>query len=179
MTTGTLQQQHQPGFHALHHDPDAARIAVELEEARELEVLKSARKRDERLWLGGRLMMAIVFLTAATAKALTFQQTSEMIALQGFAGPDFLLGVAIAIEAFAGAMLALGMQTRKVATTLIVWVAFITLALHHDLGQAWNRASALSNMALIAGLLFLLAHGAGTRSVDQARRRKETEAERT
>jgi putative oxidoreductase len=170
MTTGTLQH------HAIHHDPGAARLAIAAEEQREMEALKRVRRRDERLWLTGRLLLAVVFLTAATAKALTFGDTSRMLEGQGFAGAGFLLGVAILVEAFGGALLAMGMQTRRVATGLGIWVALVTLLLHHDLSQAWNRGAALSNLAIVAGLFFLIAHGAGARSVDQSRRVKELEA---
>ena len=171
MTPGTLRQHHL-GHHALHHDPGAARLAVQEDEARELAALKKARSRDERLWVAGRVVMALVFLTAATAKALAFRETSALIEAQGFSGPDFLLGMAILIETFGGAMLAMGLQVRRVATTLAVWVGLVTVLLYHDLSNRWNQASALSNLALIAGLLFLIAHGAGVRSVDQSRRIK-------
>jgi putative oxidoreductase len=175
MTTGTLQ--HQKGAHVLHHDPGAARLAVEQDEARELEALKAARRRDERLWLAGRLLMSVVFLTAATAKALTFDDTAKLLEAQGFSGTSFLLVIAIAIEAVGGAMMAMGMQVRRVASALAVWVAMVTLLLHHDLTFAWNRMSALSNVAMIAGLFFLIAHGAGPRSVDLSRRMKQAETE--
>jgi putative oxidoreductase len=156
--------------HALHHDPESARLAVKAEEERELVELKKRRAFDERTWLAGRLLMGIVFLTAAVAKAMTFSDVSQMIEAKGFAGPDFLLGMAIMVEAFGGALLVMGMNVRKVSFALIGWVALVTVMMHYDLSQAWNRASALSNVALAAGLLFLIAHGAGIRSVDQSRR---------
>jgi putative oxidoreductase len=156
--------------HALHHDPESARLALRAEEERELEMLKKRRALDERTWVTGRLLMGIVFLTAAVAKALTFREVSGLIETAGFAGPDFLLSLAILVEAFGGAMLAMGMNVKKVSIGLIVWVGLVTALLHHDLSLAWNRASALSNVALAAGLLFLAAHGAGIRSVDQSRR---------
>lgn len=177
MTTETATPQHHLGSHALHHDPTAARLAVELDEAREIETLKAARRRDERLWVAGRLLMSVVFLTAATAKALTFTDTAAMLEAQGFSGSQFLLAIAIGIEAFGGAMLAMGMQVRRVATTLAVWVALVTLLLHHDLSVPFNRMSALSNLAMVAGLFFLIAHGAGLRSVDQSRRAKQIASE--
>lgn len=165
MTTGTMQ-------HIIHHDPTSARLALQAEEELELAALKRQRVREERTWLAGRLLMAVVFLTAAAAKALTFRDTSNMIFNQGFAGPDFLLSLAILVEAFGGAMLAMGMQVKRVSAALIVWVGLVTVLLHNDLSMAWNRASALSNLALAAGLLFLAAHGAGARSVDLSRRLK-------
>ena len=67
-------------------------------------------------------------------------------------------------------------RTTLIAATLAVWVGVVTLLLHHDMTMAWNRASALSNAALVAGLFFLIAHGAGTRSVDQSRRVKAAAA---
>jgi putative oxidoreductase len=174
MTTTALPRHHQSS-HALHHDPESARLALRVDEERELEVLKKRRGRDERTWLTGRLLMAAVFLTAAVAKALTFNEVSQLIEAQGFAGPEFLLGVAIMIEAFGGALLAMGMNVQKVSLGLVVWVGLVTVLMHHDLSQAWNRASALSNIALAAGLLFLAAHGAGIRSVDQSRRTRLAE----
>lgn len=178
MTTGTVQS-HLQRSHALHHDPESARLAIQAEEERELTMLKKVRIRDERTWLAGRVLMAIVFLTAATAKILTFNDTSRMIESMGFAGPGFLLFVAVVVEAFGGAMLAMGMQVKRVSIALIVWVGLVTVLLHHDLTQSWNRASALSNLALAAGLLFLTAHGAGSRSVDQSRRAKLADAEQS
>ena len=169
MTTAELSRHHQSS-HALHHDPESARLALRADEEQELEVMKKRRSREERTWLAGRLLMAVVFLTAAVAKALTFSEVSRLIEAQGFAGPDFLLGLAIMIEAFGGALLAMGMNVQKVSAGLVIWVGLVTVLLHHDLSQTWNRASALSNVALAAGLLFLAAHGAGIRSVDRSRR---------
>jgi putative oxidoreductase len=163
MTTSTMS-------HALHHDPESARLALKAEEERELQALKKRRALDERTWVAGRLLMGIVFLIAATAKALTFSEVSRLIETAGFSGADFLLSLAILVEAFGGAMLAMGMNVKRVSVGLMIWVGLVTLLLHHDLSQGWNRASALSNVALIAGLLFLTAHGAGVRSVDQSRR---------
>lgn len=161
---------HLQGHHALHRDPESARLAIEAEERRELEELKKRRTFDERTWLAGRILMAIVFLTAAVAKALTFSDVSTLVENAGFAGAGVLVSLAILVEAFGGALLAMGMNVRKVSYTLMVWVGLVTVLLHHDLSSGWNRASALSNVALIAGLLFLAAHGAGIRSVDQTRR---------
>lgn len=168
----TTSLQHHLGAHALHHDSDAARLAVEQETQRELEQQRRERTREERAWVAGRLLMGLVFLVAAVGKAATFGDTSRLLADHGFAGPSLLLALAISVELTGGVFLAMGLEVRRASIALIGWVALVTVLVHLDLTQAINRAAVVSNLAIAAGLLLLAARGAGAASADRVRERK-------
>ncbi|MFN7135720.1 MAG: DoxX family protein [Myxococcales bacterium] len=124
------------------------------------------------LLLAGRILIASLFVAGAVAKAATFDATSEQLARFGFGGPNFLLTSVIAFELAAGALLGLGLRTRTVAWTLGGYVALITVLVHRDFALALNMNFALSNLAIIGGLIGIAGQKAPPFSLDERRMRE-------
>jgi len=152
---------------AHHHDVSAAAWAVAAEEDRQKAEGKKLRMRRFKLYLTGRVLLASLFIISAVVKMVGFEATREALADVGLHDGRFLLTLAIGIELMGGLALALGYQVRYVATALISYMTAVTLLMHSDLTVVLNRAFALLNLALAGALLMLVAHGAGTHSVDR------------
>jgi putative oxidoreductase len=153
---------------ALHHDQQAAAMAVALMEEAQLKEAKLRRSRSNRAFVAGRLMLAAVFIIGAVAKAATFRATSAAMEDYGLQLTDLLLTVAIGVELTAGALLAIGYKVRQATVVLSTWLVAVTVVMHGNLSVDTNRSAALLNLAVVGGLLLLFAHGAGDASVDKA-----------
>ncbi len=174
MTPQTATHRHHA---ALHHDPLAAANAEALREQAELRELKRVQKRHVRAYVAGRALLGLIFIVGAVAKAATFGATEAAMSDYGFQLTGLLLVFAIAIEGVAGAMLVVGYKVRGAALALGGWLCTVTVIVHGNLGIEANRVSAITNGAIIAGLLLLYAHGAGNASLDRraaARAAKES-----
>jgi putative oxidoreductase len=114
--------------------------------------------------VGGRLIISFVFIVSALTKALSFHDLTRE-------GGGLVLWLSIAVELIAGSLLALGLQARRAATVLLIWLGIATLFFHGDLTLEADRALALANLAICGALFCFIAHGGGLLSVDQFQRR--------
>lgn len=164
-----------PGHAALHHDPQAAANAVAAyEEARMRELAKTQRWRN-RAWTFGRVLLGALFIVTAVGKAVTFKATEAAMSEFGLQLTGLLLAIAIAVELLGGVLLLVGLKTREAALALCVWLLTVTVVVHGNLSVDANRVQAANNIAIIAALLFLYAHGGGGASLDQVRARREAQ----
>ena len=170
MTPQTIAHPHHA---ALHHDPQAAAVAVAEYEHAKLRELQAQQAWRSRAWVAGRFLLGALFVAGAVGKAMSFSATQAAMAEFGLELTGVLLTCAIAIEGIAGAMLLFGYKTRGAALALVVWLCTVTLVVHGNVTIDANRVQAFNNLAIIAALFFLFAHGAGKASVDQAVMRKE------
>ncbi len=168
---------HHPGSAAIHHDPSAAAIAVKLEEARHAEALMQDRRRSDRAWLTGRLLLSGVFLAQGLIKLVSFDQTRAMLEAQERAAPTVLVIFAILIELIGGGLLAAGWAVRRTAIALGCWLVVVTLFMHWNLADAGNRTAAISNLGVLAALTLLGARGGGPSSLDAAKKREQVRAQ--
>ena len=89
----------------------------------------------------------------------------------GLLSPTIIAYLVAAIDLFGGILILVGYQTRWAAIVLIVFT-ILTLVFVHTFwsmqGAAFaaNRAHFYKNLAIIAGLLFLINGGAGSCSLD-------------
>jgi len=125
--------------------------------------------------LVGRLLIASLFLVAGVRKLMGVAGAAGYFTKLGFPAADVLVWVAIAIELGGGALLVLGWQTRRVAWLLIAFVAIATFMAHRfwqfDPAQYANQLNHfLKNAAIVGGLLYVVVFGAGTVSLDGARK---------
>jgi putative oxidoreductase len=169
MTTSTLHSGHA----ALHHDPQAAANAVAVYEEARLRELANAQHWRNRAWVGARIILGALFLAGAIGKAMTFGATSAAMSEFGLQMPGILLTAAIGVEGIGGLMLLLGLRAREAALALVVWLLTVTVVVHGNVTIDANRVQAFNNLAIIAALLFLVAHGAGGWSFDRLRARRE------
>ena len=90
----------------------------------------------------------------------------------GILTPTILAYLVAAIDLFGGILILLGYQTRWVAMVLIAFVVLTLLFVHNfwtmeGPARAANQAHFYKNLAIIAGLLFLINHGPGRWSLDR------------
>ena len=123
--------------------------------------------------LVGRILLAAIFLVAGYGKLMAFAGTSGYFAKLGFPAADAMTVLAIVVELGGALLLIVGWHTRWAAWALILFVAVATFAAHRfwefDAAQYRNQMNHfLKNLALIGGLLFVVAYGPGRLSADKA-----------
>jgi len=150
-------------FHG-HHDADAAARELEEAQAQQRDAEERRHARREALYVTGRLLIGFVFIVSALAKAFSFRDLTDD-------GGGVVLWASIAVELISGTLLALGLQARRAATVLLVWLGLATLFFHGDLSVDSERALALANLAMCGALFVFIAHGGGVLSVDRMRAR--------
>lgn len=142
-----------------HPDSESAQRALDEAEAEALTEHEKRRALREALYVAGRLIIALVFIGGALAKAQAFDAN-----LAGRLGG--LFWASIALQAVAGALLAVGLFTRRAAVALLVWQTVAILFLHGDLAVDVNRIFTLANLGLAGGLMAMVARGGGLLSLD-------------
>jgi putative oxidoreductase len=125
--------------------------------------------------LVGRLLIGALFLVAGIRKLMGPAAAAGYFTKLGFPAAELLVWVAIAIEIGGGALLVLGWQTRRVAWLLIAFSLIAAFMAHRfwqvDAAQYANQLNHfLKNAAIVGGLLYVVVFGAGTVSLDGARR---------
>ncbi len=124
--------------------------------------------------LAARLLIVALFLPAGIAKLSGFEGTVGYIASVGLPLPA--LGAALAVVVEIGASLALiaGFSTRIAAGVLAVFTLAASVFFHAywyaPVDQAYMAELLFfKNVAVVGGLLMLVAHGAGRWSLDARR----------
>ena len=125
------------------------------------------------LALAGRALLALLFVPAGFAKIAGFADTSGYIASKGVPLPEFSVAIAIAVELGLGLLL-VGWQTRWAALGIAVFTAVITFIFHNywavPAEQMMQQQQAFfKNIAIVGGLLLVVAFGAGAWSFDGKR----------
>lgn len=114
--------------------------------------------------LFARVLMGGFFLLAGINKASGIDGTAEMITGAGLPMPLVLAWLAAILEIVAGAAIILGKYFKEAALSLAVFTFVISFIFHAPNSWAENAMQQLmfmKNMAIVAGLLFMAAHGAG------------------
>jgi putative oxidoreductase len=124
----------------------------------------------------GRLMLAALFLPAGIAKLTGFAGTVGYISSVGL--PLATLGaiVALVVEIGAGLALVAGYRTRAAAAVLAVFTLFASVFFHAYWAAPADQVMIaellfFKNIAVIGGLLLLVAYGAGAWSLDARSKR--------
>lgn len=124
------------------------------------------------LALVGRILLAWLFIDSGYAKIGGFQGTVGYIASKGLPGAQALAAAALVVELGGAALLVIGWKARWAALALAVFTAVATFFFHNfwampEAQQAIQKLMFLKNLAIIGGLLFVVAYGAGRFSVDR------------
>jgi putative oxidoreductase len=122
--------------------------------------------------LAGRILMALIFLISGFGKLTNFAGTAGYMAGKGMPMAEFLLVGAIIFELGGAIMLVIGWKVRWGALLLILFTIPATLMFHNlwavDAAQYQNQLNHfMKNVAMIGGLLYMMAFGAGPLSLDQ------------
>jgi putative oxidoreductase len=118
-----------------------------------------------------RILVGSLFVVIGIRTAMYFSGGVGYFTKLGFPVPEATTWLALIIDIGAGSLLIAGWKTRWVSWLLVVFVA-IAIAMAHrfweyDATQYANQLNHfLKNLAIIGGLLYLIAFGPGAMSVD-------------
>jgi putative oxidoreductase len=118
---------------------------------------------EDVLALAGRLLLAVIFLASAFGKITNFDGTLKFMEAHGMPMTALLCACAIALEALGAITLILGYITRWGAAALIGFLVTVTWIFHSAPDQ---RIALLKNLAIMGGLLQVMAFGPGEFSLD-------------
>ena len=126
------------------------------------------------LALAGRALLALLFVPSGFAKIAGFAGTAGYIASKGVPLPEVSVAIAIAVELGLGLLLLVGWQTRWAALGVAVFTAVITFIFHNywavPAEQMMQQQQAFfKNIAVVGGLILVVAFGAGAWSFDGKR----------
>jgi putative oxidoreductase len=125
----------------------------------------------------GRVFMSMLFIYAGYEKLLDLLNAhgANIVGMMQYAKIPMsgiaLLVLVIAVEIIGGIMLAVGYKAKYAAGVLALFTLATTYFFHLQLVQA---IEALKNFAIIGGLLYVSAYGAGMWSVDAWCTKKDT-----
>ncbi len=118
----------------------------------------------------GRLLLAILFVSAGASKLASPAMTQGYIASHGLPVPLLSYIVAVAIEFGGGLLLIVGYQTRIVAAILAIFTVVTALVFHSNFADQNMMIHFMKNISITGGLLQVVAFGAGRFSIDARRR---------
>ena len=114
----------------------------------------------------GRLLLAAIFILSGIGKVAAPAATIGYIASTGLPFATLGFAAAVAVELGGGILLAVGYQTRLVASILALFSIVTALIFHHAFGDQNQMIHFLKNVAIAGGLLQVAAFGAGAFSID-------------
>jgi putative oxidoreductase len=117
----------------------------------------------------GRLLTAAIFIVSGLGKIATPAMTQAYIASAALPMPTLAYLIAIVIEVIGGLFLVIGFHTRAAAAVLAAFVVATALSFHHDFADQNQLIHFLKNIAIVGGLLQIVAFGAGSFSLDNRR----------
>jgi putative oxidoreductase len=123
----------------------------------------------------GRMLMAYIFLLSGWGKIWSFSATAANMADRGIPLAEAALVITIVLELVAGVLMVIGWQARFAAAALLLWMIPVTLIFHpywlFEADQVRMQMIQFNkNLAIMGGLLYVMAFGAGPLSVDSRRR---------
>jgi len=123
--------------------------------------------------LAARILLAQLFIVSGCGKIAAFAKTAAFMAGMGLPFSTVLLTLTIALEVGGGVLLAAGWRARWIAAAFFAF-SFLTAVIFHPFWQA-DAASFgaqlnnfMKNLAIMGGMLYVMAYGAGPVSVDNA-----------
>jgi putative oxidoreductase len=125
----------------------------------------------------GRILLALIFVRAGISKLGTVASTSAYMASHGIPYANILVWGAIALELVGGLMLLSGFLARLVAFLLFFYVLTLAVKFHPYwamTGEATRTQGSafFEHLAIMGGMLYVMAFGAGPYSIDALIRRR-------
>ena len=120
----------------------------------------------------GRIALAALFLWSAYGKLVYMDGNVGYMKAYGVPAAELLIWPALLVEFVAGGMLLAGWKVRWAALALIVFTVPATFIFHAYWGvpadQVLNQQiHFMKNLAVVGGLLSVIAHGAGRLSLER------------
>ena len=124
--------------------------------------------------LAGRIMLALIFILSGWGKIGGFEGTVGYIASKGLPLPEVAAAAALVVELAGGILLIVGWQTRWAATALLLFMIPTTFIFHNfwavePAQQSMQQIHFMKNIAIMGGMLYVMAFGAGPLSLDNRR----------
>ncbi len=131
--------------------------------------MKSA---SDGLTLIGRIFLAVIFLVSGFGKIGGFQGLIGAIASKGFPMPEVFAVATIILEIGAGLMMVFGWKARWAAAALAAFTALVAFLFHNfwampEAQKVLQQSMFMKNLAMVGGLLFVMAFGPGRFSIDK------------
>lgn len=123
----------------------------------------------------GRVLLALMFVTAGFSKLTALEGTAGYIASVGLPAPMLLAVAAGVVELVAGVLIIVGWQARWAALALAAFTVVASVLFHNYWAKPADKAFMeqlmfMKNMSVTGGLLVLFAFGAGALSLDARRK---------
>lgn len=123
----------------------------------------------------GRILIALLFIPAGISKISGFSGTVGYIASKGLPLPQVAAAGTIVVEVLVGLALLIGFKARWAALILAVFTLAAAFLFHNFWAvpaeqQMMQSINFFKNLAIVGGLLFVAANGAGPLSLDHKAR---------
>jgi len=127
---------------------------------------------SDALSLIGRIFLAVVFVVSGFGKIAGFAGLAGAIASKGLPAAQVFAVATIVIELGVGLMLVAGWKARWAAFLLAVFTAIVTFFFHNfwavpEAQKMMEQINFMKNLALIGGLMMVMAYGPGRLSIDK------------
>ena len=122
---------------------------------------------QDMLALGGRLLLAAIFILSGVNKLGAVEGTIAYISSAGLPFATATFYAVVALEIVGGVMLVVGVKPRVTAVALAVFSIVAAIVFHSDFADQNQMIHFLKNLALAGGLLQVAAFGAGRLSIDR------------
>jgi putative oxidoreductase len=124
------------------------------------------------LTLAARILLAALFLWSGFGKIGGFTGTVGYIASKGLPLAQALAAATVLVEIGAGLLLLIGWKARWAALALAIFTVLAAVLFHNywavpEAQKMMQQISFMKNLAIIGGLLMVVAFGAGSWSVDR------------
>lgn len=121
----------------------------------------SAISGKDALALGGRILLAAIFVLSGVTKLSAVEATIGYIASAGLPFAEVIFYAVVALELLGGLMLIAGLKTRLAAIALGLFSIAAAFAFHADFADQNQMIHFLKNLALAGGMFQVAAFGAG------------------
>lgn len=123
----------------------------------------------------GRILIALLFIPAGVSKISGFAGTVGYIASKGLPLPQVAAAGTIVVEVLVGLALLIGFKARWAALILALFTLLAAFLFHNFWAmpadqQMMQSINFFKNLAIVGGLLFVAANGAGPLSLDNKSR---------
>lgn len=123
----------------------------------------------------GRILIALLFIPAGVSKIGGFAGTVGYIASKGLPLPQVAAAGTIVVEVLVGLALLIGFKARWAALILALFTLVAAFLFHNFWAvpadqQMMQSINFFKNLAIVGGLLFVAANGAGPLSLDNKAR---------
>ena len=123
-------------------------------------------KHYDTVAVAGRILIGVLFFMSGLSKVAAPAATEGYIASAGLPFPVLAFAASVAVEILGTLLLVFGFKTRFVAAGITVYTLATALAFHTNFADQNQLINFMKNIAIMGGLLQVVALGGGRFSVD-------------